>query len=171
MFETQNENNNEIIVHYIKENSASEYTTPESTTSAQDTSQTGTSTNTQFVRIPIRIVSPRQDTHDAQSYSDEEVQDENQNITSIRDTSVNVSSPTRTFSNNTQNITRSIYDPSLPSLNIQTKQFNHKIILILLNKILVNTMIHFFHAFFPQSNTNIQTNNNQNVSQSNNNTN
>ena len=118
MLENQNEDRNEIIVRHIYENNASEYTTPESTTLAQDASQTGTSTNTQFVRIPTRIVSPRPNTHDPQSYldtsprrnltlnfpshSDEEVQDETQNITFIRDTSVNVLSPTRTISCNTQ---------------------------------------------------------------------
>ena len=118
MLENQNEDRNEIIVRHIYENNASEYTTPESTTLAQDASQTGTPTNTQFVRIPTRIVSPRPNTHDPQSYldtsprrnltlnfpshSDEEVQDETQNITFIRDTSVNVLSPTRTISCNTQ---------------------------------------------------------------------
>ena len=132
MFENQNENRNQDIALHINENNASEYTTPEYTTSAQNASQTGTSTNTQFVRIPTRIVSPRQDTHDPQSYldtyphrnitfnfpphPDEVVQDETQNITSISDTSGNVLSPIRTISNNTRNITRSIYDPpSLPS--------------------------------------------------------
>ena len=132
MFENQNENRNETLVLHINENKASEFTTSESTTSAQDASQTGTSKNNQFVRNPTRIVSTRQDTNDPKSYldtsprryitfnfpprSDEEVQDETQNITSIRDTSVIVLSPTRTISINTQNITRSIYDPpSLPS--------------------------------------------------------
>ena len=114
MFENQNGNRNENIVLHINENNASEYTTSESTTSAKDASQSGTSTNNQFVRIPTRIVSPRQNTLDPQSYlytsprrnitsnfpshPDEEVkknltqisQDETQNITSIRDTSVNV---------------------------------------------------------------------------------
>ena len=54
----------------INENNASGYTTPESITSAQKTSQIETSANTQFVRIPTRIVSPRQNTHDPQSYSE-----------------------------------------------------------------------------------------------------
>ena len=87
---------------------------------------------TQFVRIPSRIVSPRPNSHDPHSsldtsphrnitfnlplHSDEVVQDETQNITSIRDTSVNVLSPTRTISRNTRITTRSIYDPpSIPS--------------------------------------------------------
>ena len=49
-------------------------------------------------------------------HPDEEVQDETQNITPIRDTSVNVLSLTRTISKNTRNIFRSIYDPPpLPS--------------------------------------------------------
>ena len=66
--ENQNENRNEDMTLNINENNASEYTTPESTTSAQNTSQFETSTNTQFVRIPTRIVSQRQNTHDPQSY-------------------------------------------------------------------------------------------------------
>ena len=136
--ETQNENNNEAMVHHINEN-ISEYTTPESTTPAQDASQAGTSTNNHLVRVPTRVVSPRQNTYDPQSYSDtsprrnitfnfssnsdDEIQDKTQNITSFRNTSVNVSSPTRTVLDNTQNIntaqntTRSMYDPpSLPSI-------------------------------------------------------
>ena len=187
MIENQNENRYEDIAHHIKENNASEYTTPESTTSAQNASQTETSTNTQFVRIPIRIVSPRQDTHDPQSYldtsphrnitfnfpphPDDVVQYETQNITSSRDTSVNVLSPTRTISKTTRSITRSIYDhPSLPSV------FKHS------NKIIqpVNSRNNnqqsssqhydpFNYSFFPPANTNIQTNNNQIVPQSNNN--
>ena len=126
MFENQNENRNEDIVLHINEINTSEYTTPESTTSAQNASQTETSTNTQFVRIPTRINSPRQNTYDPPSILDtsphryitftfpphpDEVQDETQKITSIRDTSVNVLSPTRTISNTTRNITGSIYDP------------------------------------------------------------
>ena len=135
--ENQTENNNETMVHHIHENT-SEYTTPESTTSAQDASQAGTSTNNHLVRVPTRVVSPRPNTYDPQSYSDtsprsnitfnflsnsdDEIQEETQNITSFRNTSVDVSSPTRTILDNTQNIkttqilTRSMYDPpSLPS--------------------------------------------------------
>ena len=41
-FENQNENRIEDIVLHINENITSEYTTPESTTSAQNASQTGT---------------------------------------------------------------------------------------------------------------------------------
>ena len=106
MLENQNENRNEDKALNINENNASEYTTPASTTSAQNASQTGTSATTQFVRIPTRIVSPRQNTHDPQSYSvtsphrnitftiapspEETVQNGTQNITSIRVTSLNV---------------------------------------------------------------------------------
>ena len=86
----------------MNDNNAREYTTPESTSSAQIASHTETSTNTHFVRIPTRSVNPRQNKHDPQLY--EVVQDETQNIISFRDTSVNVSSPTRTISNNTRNI-------------------------------------------------------------------
>ena len=57
------------MVHHINENT-SEYTTPESTTSAQDASQAGTSTNNHIIRIPTRVVSPRPNTYDPQSYSD-----------------------------------------------------------------------------------------------------
>ena len=54
MFENQIENRNEDIVLHINKNNTSEYTTPESTTSAQNASQTGTSTNTQCARIPSK---------------------------------------------------------------------------------------------------------------------
>ena len=131
-FENQNENRNENVVHHRNENNTSEYTTPESTTSAQVVSQTGTSTNNQFVRFPTRVVSSRPNTYDPQSYSDtsprrnltfnfpsnsdDEIQDETQNTTSLRSTAINVSSPTRTIYNHTLNTTRSRYDPqSIPS--------------------------------------------------------
>ena len=57
------------MVHHINENT-SEYTTPEDTSLAQDASQGGTSTNNHLVRVPTRVVSPRPNTHDPQSYSD-----------------------------------------------------------------------------------------------------
>ena len=187
IFENQNENRNEDIVLHTNETNASEYTTPESTTSVQNESQTGTSTNTQFVRIPTRIVSPKPNTHDPQSYldtsphrnftfnlpthPDEVVQDETQNITSIRDTSVKVLSPTRTISNNTQNTTRSIFNPpSIPSAFQQSNKTiqseNNR------NRNQQTSSQHydpFNYSFFPPSNTNIQTNNSQNISQPNNN--
>ena len=116
--ENQNENRNEVIVHHLNENT-SEYTTPESTTSAQDASQADTSTNNHLVRVPTRVGSPRPNTYDQQSYSDtsprrnitfnfpsnsdDEIQYETQNITSFRNTSVDVSSPTRTIFINAQN--------------------------------------------------------------------
>ena len=67
--ENQNENRNEATVHHINKNITSEYTTPESTTSAQDASQAGTSTNNHLVRVPIRVVSPRPNTYDPQPTS------------------------------------------------------------------------------------------------------
>ena len=70
MLENQNENRNEVMALNISENNASEFTTPESIPLAQNTSQTETSLTTKFVRIPTRIVSQRQNTHDPQSYSD-----------------------------------------------------------------------------------------------------
>ena len=187
IFVNQNENRNEDLLHHINEDNVSEYTTPESTTSAQNLSQTETSTTSQFVRIPTRVVSPRQNTHDPQSYldtssyrnfrfnlpthSDEVVQDETQNISSTRDTSVNVLSPTRAVSNNTRNTTRSIYDPpSLPSAFQQSNKTiqseNNR------NNNQQTSSQHydpFNYSFFPPSNTNIQTNNTQNFSQPNNN--
>ena len=186
---TQNENNNEAMVHHINENT-SEYTTPESTTSALDISQAGTATNNHLVRVPTRVVSPRQNTYDPQSYSDtsprrnitfnfssnsdDEIQDETQNITSFRNTSVNVSSPRRTVLDNTQNIntaqntTRSMYDPpSLPSI---FKNPNRTIRPENNNNQQTSSRYYdpFNYSFYPQSNTNIQTNDNQNPFQSNN---
>ena len=165
MLENENENRNKNMSLNINENNASEYTTPESTTSAQNASQTETSATFQFVRIPTRIVSPRQNTHDPQSYSDtsphrniiftippspeEVVQNRTQNITSIRDTSVNGLSPTRTNSNSTRNITEPIYDPpSVPSVfKHPKKQFGQKIIIIITTKLLVNSMTHLITRF------------------------
>ena len=189
--ENQNENRNEDMTLNTNENNASEYTTPESITSAQNTSQIETSPNTQFVRIPTRIVSPRQNTNDPQSYSEtlphrnitftfppspeESIQDRTQNITSSRDISVNVISPTRTISNNTRNTTRPIYyPPSVPSVfkysNKTSQPENHYN-----NNNNPPTSSQFYdpfnYSFFPPFNTNIQTNNTQNVSQSNNNIN
>ena len=183
ILENQNENRNEDIVLHTNGNNTSEYTTPESTTSAQNASQTEISTTSLFVRLPTRVVSPRQNTHDPQSYldtsphrnitfnlpthSDEVVQDESQNITSTRDTSVNVSSPTRTISDNPRNTTRSIYDPpSIPSAFQQSNktiqsETNHN------NNQQTSSQHYdpFNYSFFPPSNTNIQTKNIQNISQ------
>ena len=166
MLENRNENRNEDIALHMNDNNASEYTTPESTTSAQNASQTETSTTTKFVRIPTRIVSPSQNTHDPQSYfdtsphrnitfnlpphPDEVVQDETQNITSIRDTSVNLLSHTRTISKNTR-IQLDLYmilHQFLLLFSSQIKQFNQKIFVIITNKLLVNTMIHSITPFF-----------------------
>ena len=165
------------MVHHINENT-SEYTTPESTTSAQDASQAGTSTNNHLVRVPTRVVSPRPNTYDPQSYSDisprrnitfnfpsnsdDEIQEETQNITSFRNTSVDVSSPTRTILDNTQNITRSMYDPpSLPS----TFKYPNKTIRSENNNSQQTSSRYydpFNYSFYQQSNANIQTKNNQN---------
>ena len=189
--ENQNENRNEAIVHHIIENT-SEYTTPGSTTSAQDASQAGTSTNNHLVRVPTRVVSPRPNTYPQScsetsprrnitfnfpSNSDDEIQDETQNITSFRNTSVDVSSPTRTILdttqniNTTQNITRFMYDsPSLPS----TFKYPNKTIPSENNNNQQTSSRYydpFNYSFYPQSNTIVQTNNNQNHFQSNNNPN
>ena len=188
MLENQTEYRNDDMALSINENKASEYT-PESTTSAQNASQTEKSATTQFVRIPTRIVSQRQNTHDPLSYSDtfphrnitftippspEEIvhKDRTQNITFIRDISVNVLTPTRTISNNTRNTTRPIYDPpSVPSVlhpkkTIQPEN-NHN------NNQQTSSQLYdpFNYSFFLPSNTIIQPNNTQNVSQSNNNIN
>ena len=82
-------------------------------------------------------------------------------ITSLRKTSVNVSSHTRTTSNTTQNITRSIYDPpSLPS----TFKYPNKTIQSEDNKNQQTSSRYYDpinYSFYPHSNTNIQTNKNQ----------
>ena len=191
--ENQNENRNEVIVHHLKENNTSEFTTPESTTSAQDATQAGTSTNNHLVRVPTRVVSPRPNTYDLQPYSDtsprriitfnfpsnsdDVTEDETQNVTSFRNTSVDVSSPTRTILDTTQNInttqnkTQSMYDP--PSLS-STFKYPNKTIRSENNKNQQTSSQYydpFHYSFYSQSNTNIQTNNNQNPFQSNNNTN
>ena len=81
-------------------------------TSVQNASQAETSTTNQFVRFSTRVISPKQNTHNPQSSSDtspnryitftippspeeELIQDRTQNITTTRDISVNVLSPTR----------------------------------------------------------------------------
>ena len=163
VLENQNENRNEAIVHHINENNTSEYTTPESTTSAQDASQTGTSTNNHLVRVPSRFVCPRPNTYDPQPYSDtsprrnitfnflsnsdDEIQDETQNITSFRNTSVDVSSPTRTILDTTHLDLCTILHHSLLHLNIQIKRFDLKTIIT--NKppadIMTHSIIPFIH--------------------------
>ena len=192
IMKTQNENRNEAMVHHINENT-SEYTTLESTTSAQDASQAETSTNNHLVRVPTRVVSPRPNTYDPQSYSDtsprrnitfnfpsnpdDEIQEETQNITPFRNTSVDVSSPTRTILDNTpninttQSITRSMYDP--PSLPSTFKYPNKTIRSENNNNQQTSSRYYdpFNYSFYPQPNANIQTNNNQNSFQSNNNPN
>ena len=138
------------------------------------------------VKIPTRVVSPRQNTHDPQSYldtsshrnitfnlpthSDETVQDETQNLISTHDTSVNVSSPTRTIYIHTRNTLRSRYDPSsIPSafqqLNTTIQSENNRNINQQTSKQHYDL---FNYSFFPPSNTNIQTDNTQNISQLNN---
>ena len=185
IFENQNENHNENIISNMNDNNASEYTTPESIASAQNVSQTETSINTQFVRVPTRFVSPRQDTNDPQPYLGtslrrnitfnfpEEVQDETRNITSIPNTSVIALSPTRTFSRKTRNTTGSIYD--LPSNPSAFQQSNKTIQPENIRNNNQQTSSQHYdpinYSFFPPYNTNIQTNNNQYVSQSNNITN
>ena len=66
--ENLNENRNEKIVLHTNENNTKKYTTPEPTTSAVNASQTQISTNSQFVRNPTRVVSPRQKKQDPRSY-------------------------------------------------------------------------------------------------------
>ena len=93
------------------------------------------------------------------------------NITSTRDTSVIVLSPTRTVSNNTRNTTRSIYNPpSNPSAfqqsnkTIQSENNSN-------NNQQTSSQHYdpFNYSFFPPSNTNFQTNITRNISQPKNN--
>ena len=111
MFENIHDNHNQDMARNTNESNMSEYTTPESTTSAQNMSQTETSTTTQFVRIPTGTNNPRQILPNSQSSLNsspqryitfeippsptDEVENEIQNTTSIPNTSVNVLSPTR----------------------------------------------------------------------------
>ena len=151
--------------------------------SAQNVSQTETSINTQFFRVLTRVVSPRQNIQDPQPYLDtsprrnitfnfhDEVQGETQNTTSIRNTSVNVSSPPRSVSNNTRNITRLRYDPpSIPSAfqqsNTTSQPENNSN-----NNQQTSSRYYdpFKYSFFPSTNTNIHTNSNQTLPQYNNN--
>ena len=160
ILENQNENRNQDIVLHTNENNTSEYTPPESTTSAQNTSQTEISTTSHFVRIPTRVVSPRQNTHDPQSHldtsshrnitfnlpthSDEVVQDESQKITSTRDIFVNVYYLQGLFliTHEIQLDLHMTLHQFLPLFNNRIKQFILKIIVIITNKLLVNTMTH-----------------------------
>ena len=54
--ENRNQNLNENIVHHINENNTSKYTTPESTTSAQDASQTGTSATINLLEFQLGLL-------------------------------------------------------------------------------------------------------------------
>ena len=166
LFEIINESRNQNMAANINENNTSEYTTPESTTSAQNISQTETSTTTQFVRIPTKTVNPRQNIHNPQSSlnispqryitfelppsPDEEVQNETQNITSIPNTCVNVLSPTRINPSTTRDIARSIYDPSsVPSIYKHTNKTRQSTsIQTIFTKLLVHTIIHLVNPFF-----------------------
>ena len=93
--------------------------------------------------------------------------------TSIGDTSDNVLSPKMTISRNTRNTTRSVYDP--PSIPSAFQQSNRTIQPERNRNNNQQTSSQHYDPFnysvFPPSKTNIQTNNNQNVSESNNNTN
>ena len=102
--------------------------------------------------------SHRKITFNLPTHSDEIVQDATQNITSIRDTSVNVLSPTRTISNNTRNTTRSVYDPpSFPSafqqsnktIQSENNRSNNQQTSSQHNDL-------FNYSFFPPFNTNIK---------------
>ena len=133
-----------IFIHDCIECQQNNHNNQKSQTATKQTFSS--STNNHLVRVPTRVVSPRPNTYDPQSYSDtsprrnitfnfhsnsdDEIQNETQNITSFRNTSVDVSSLTRTILDTTHNIsttryintsyiykkTRSMYDPpSLPS--------------------------------------------------------
>ena len=180
----QNAISNENMVLNVNENNASAYTTPESTTSAQNASHFETSTSNHFVRVSTRVVSPRQNIHNPQSSPDtypnryktftfppspeeEIIQDRTQNVTTTRNISVKVLSPTKP--NDTRNKSRFTYDhPSVPSVfkhstrtNQSDKNQN--------NNQQTSSQLYdpFNHSFFPPSNTNTQPNITQNVSQSN----
>ena len=163
----------------------SEYTTPESTNSAQNVSQTETSATTQFVRFPTRNFDSRQNTHDPQSSSNtppqryiitfenplsptEEIQNETQNTASFPNTSVNVLSPTRNNPTTSRGLPRSTYDPpSVPFMyrypNTTCQATNNS------NNNQQNDP--FTYTIFPPSNTNSSTINQHQEPSQNNNTN
>ena len=172
-----NENRNQNVAANINENNTSEYTTPESTTSAQNISQTETSTTTHFVRIPTTPINSRQTIHDPQSSPNlsaqryitfelppspnEEVQNETQKITFIPNTSVNVLSPTRIDPSTTRDIPRSTYDPpSVPSVYQYTNKTRQATSIRNNNQ---QTSCSYYdpfnYSFFPPSNTYISTHN------------
>ena len=96
------------------------------------------------------------------------IQEDTQHINSIRNTSVNVSSPTRTTFNNPRYITRSrYYPPSIPS----AFQSNRSIQLRDNPNDNQPTSSRYYdpfnYAFFPSSDTNTNTNNIPNYSQQN----
>ena len=161
----QNENRNDNMVLIVNENNASEYTTPEPTTSAQNASQAETSTTNQFVRVTTRVVSPRQNTHNPQSSQDtspnryktftfppspeeEIIQDRTQNITNTRDISVMFYHLQKLIKQEIKLDSLMILHQFLLSLNIQPAQINQKILIITTNKLLVNFMIHLITPFF-----------------------
>ena len=114
--------------------------------------------------------------NDSQLY--ETIQNETQNVTFTRDTSVNVSSPKRTIPGNTRKTTRFRYDPhlhpsaspSIPSAFQQSNITSQPEDNSNNNQQISNQHYDAFnYSFFPQTITNIPMNNNPNVSQPNNN--
>ena len=103
-----------------------------------------------------------------QNETQDTIQEDTHNVNSIRNTSVNVSSPTRTTSNNTRYMTRSRYNPlSIPS----AFRSNRSIQLDTNHNDNQQTSSKYYdpfnYSFFPSSNTNTYTNNIRNFSQSN----
>ena len=96
------------------------------------------------------------------------MQEDTQHMNSVRNTSVNVSSPTRTTFNSPRYMTRSRYDPPTipsafqPNRSIQLNN-NHN------NDQPTSSRYYdlFNYSFFPSSDTNTNTNNSPNYSQSN----
>ena len=177
--QNQNENYND-----------NEFTTQESTISTQNASQAGTSTSThtQSLRVPTRVVNQRQNTHSPQPlldtspnrnitfnlpYSDEThdethdtLHDDILTTSNAQNTSVNVASPTRTIPDSTRYITRSRYDPpSIPSAFRSDRLMSSN------NNCNDNPQTsnqyynQFIYNLYPPSNTNTNTNINQNHSQ------
>ena len=152
-------------------------------------SPTETSTTTQFVRVLTRTINPRQNLPDSQSPLNtsppryitveippsptEEVQNEIQNMTSIPNTSVNVSSPTRNNPNTSRNIPRSTYDPPLVSSIYKNSNTQQQAITSRTNNQQTSHAYYdpFNYTFFPQSNTNTTTYNQHQETLQNNNPN
>ena len=103
-----------------------------------------------------------------QNETQDTIQENTQHVNSIRNTSVNVSSPTRNTSNSPRYMTRSRYDPpSIPSAFQSNRSFQSNDNQNDNQPTSSRYYSPFNYSFFTSSNITINTNNNPNYSQSN----